>query len=78
MRFADPGAIIDALLYDLAVKNEQIVVLTADCESFRLLAHVAVKNLAEVTAQRDRLAARNRELLAEHRDLRHEASEIAA
>lgn len=75
--FRDPHGLIESLLYDLAEKDEHIVSLTADCESFRLLSQVAIGSLADITTQRDRLATRNRELLAELRDQRRD-SEIAA
>lgn len=68
MAFKDPEGLIESLLYDIAILNEQIVTLTADRDSYRTLTQVALGSLAKVTTERDRLQARNRELLAELRE----------
>ena len=77
MSFADPDALIESLLYDLAVKDEEIVALIAERDSFRTLARVAISECAALTRKLENLQAHNRELLSERGDrrlLRHEAA----
>lgn len=69
---------IDALCVERAQLEDRLVEAVRDCESYRLLACEALSVLSLVTAERDELRRRVRDLSVQIREMFHIDDEAAA